>query len=107
MDDGGVIKSYSASAASHRRLCRRLSRNPSVPGRQWPPVTCADDAVVAQGRVCLCALQLARKRHRAEQGKLLSGAAPDAEDHALEKAGLAAMGHVLPARAPTAKAPPG
>jgi hypothetical protein len=39
----------------------------------------------AQGRVCLRALQLTRKRHRAEQGHLLSGAAPNAEDHTLEK----------------------
>src|SRR6266852_6293414 len=107
MDDGGVVKSYPASAADHRRLCRRLSGNPSVSGRQWPPVTRADDAVVAQGRVCLGALQLARKCHRAEQGHLLLGAAPNAKDHALEKTGLAAVGHVFTARAPAAKAPPG
>src|SRR5216683_1841701 len=107
MDDRGVIKSYPPSAAGHRRLCRRLSGNPSVPGRQWPPVTCADDAVVAQGRVYLRALQLTRKRHRAEQGHLLSGATPDAEDYALEETGLAAVADVFLARAPAAKAPPG
>src|SRR6266545_855134 len=107
MDDGGVVKSYPASAAGHRRLCRRLSGNPSVPGRQWPSVTRADDAVVAQSGVCLCALQLARERHRAEQGHLLSGAAPDAEDHALEKTGLAAVDHVFLARTPAAQEPAG
>src|SRR5712692_3716984 len=100
MDDGGVSKSYPASTAGHRRLCRRLSGNPSVPGRQWPPVTCADNAVVTEGRVCLRALQLARKRHRAEQGHLLSGAAPNAKNHALEKTGLAAVDHVFLACAP-------
>src|ERR1700682_2188400 len=107
MDNGGVVESQAASAPGHRRLCCRLLGNPSVSGRQWPPVTCADNAVVAQGGVCLCALWLARKRDRAEQRHLLSGAAPDTEDHALEKAGLAAVGHVFPARAPAAKAPPG
>ena len=58
-------------AAADRHLGRRVPGDPSLPGRQRAPEPRADHAAAVAGRLRLRALQLARKRDRAEQGRLL------------------------------------
>ena len=58
--------SPSASAADHRPVRRRVSRDPSFPGRQRSAEPHADDAAAPAGRLCLCALWRPGKRDRAE-----------------------------------------
>src|SRR5439155_12822264 len=66
-------------------------------GRQRPALTHPDDAPAAAGGLCLCALQLAGERDRAERGGLLPVAQTDAGDDPHGYAGLEPLGGVLPA----------
>ena len=57
--------------------------------------------------LCLCALLLARKCDRGEQGGLLYRASPDAGDDPQRRADMGAVDHLFPPVAPAAKGAPG
>ena len=63
--------------------------------------------LLLRARIWLCALQLAGKRDRGQQGGLLPVAAPDAGDIDRKKSGLGTLGAVLPACLAAAESAPG
>src|SRR5262249_55731165 len=86
-------------------LCGGLPPNSSFSRRQWAPFPHFDDPSPFARGLCLCTLQLARKRNRAKQGRILPRPTSDTGDHSLREARLAALAIVPPARSPTTTAP--
>ena len=98
--DGDRIERWTVTpVVGDRNLHRRVFGDPSVPGWQWTAVTDPHDASVATQWLHLCAVQLARGRHREYKGAVLPRPRSHARNDSQPEAEVAAVGRLFSERA--------